>query len=123
MHRHLLILTLVALGACASRPQLDLRGAELVDLTWTFDERTLYWPTSPTSFEMKQLAYGATPGGWFYSSNAICTPEHGGTHLDAPIHFAEGKRTAEEIPLEQLLAPAVVLDVTAKAAANPDYRL
>lgn len=102
---------------------LDLRGAELVDLTWAFDERTLYWPTSPSSFEVKQLAYGATPGGWFYASNSVCTPEHGGTHLDAPIHFAEGKRTADEIPLEQLLAPAVVLDVTAKAAANPDYRL
>lgn len=123
MHRHLLILTLVALGACASRPQLDLRGAELVDLTWAFDEQTLYWPTSPTSFEIRQLAYGATPGGWFYASNSVCTPEHGGTHLDAPIHFAEGRRTADQIPLEQLLAPAVVLDVSAKAAANADYRL
>src|SRR5687768_15042368 len=121
MHRHLAVLALVALCACAttSRAPLDLRNAELVDLTWAFDEKTLYWPTSPSSFELKQLAYGPTPGGYFYSSNSICTPEHGGTHLDAPIHFAEGKRTADEIPLQQLLAPAVVIDVAAKADANP----
>lgn len=125
MHRQLLLLALVALCACTttSRTPFDLSGAELVDLTWPFDERTLYWPTSPSSFELKQLAYGATPGGWFYAANAMCTPEHGGTHLDAPIHFAEGKRTADEIPLGQLLAPAVVIDVAAKAAANADYRL
>jgi kynurenine formamidase len=123
MQRQLAVLALIALSACASRAPLDLRNAELVDLTYAFDERTLYWPTSPSSFESKQLAYGPTPGGWFYSSNAICTPEHGGTHLDAPIHFAEGKRTADQIPLQQLLAPAVVIDVASKAAANADYRL
>jgi kynurenine formamidase len=123
MQRQLAVLALVVLSACASRPPLDLRNAELVDLTYAFDERTLYWPTSPSSFELKQLAYGPTPGGWFYSSNSICTPEHGGTHLDAPIHFGEGKRTADQIPLEQLLAPAVVIDVASKAAANADYLL
>ena len=125
MRRHLALLALVALCcACAtSRPAVDLAGAELVDLTWPFDEHTLYWPTSPSAFELKQLAYGRTPGGYFYSSNAICTPEHGGTHLDAPIHFAEGKRTADQIPLRQLIAPAVVIDVSDKTAANADYRL
>ena len=128
LHRLLAVAALAALAAlCActttTRPAIDLRGTELVDLTWPFDEKTLYWPTSPSGFELKQLAYGPTPGGWFYSSNAICTPEHGGTHLDAPIHFAAGRRTADEIPLSQLLAPAVVIDVAEKAAANADYRL
>lgn len=123
MHRHLALLALIALCACTTTKMNPLSDAELVDLTHAFDERTLYWPTSPSSFELKELAYGPTPGGWFYASNAICTPEHGGTHLDAPIHFAEGKRTADEIPLRQLLAPAVVIDVTPKAAANADYRL
>ena len=123
MQRTIAALALLVLSACASAPGVDLRDAELVDLTWAFDERTLYWPTSPSAFEIQQLAYGATPGGWFYASNAVCTPEHGGTHLDAPIHFAEGKRTADQIPLEQLLAPAVVIDVASKAEADPDYRL
>ncbi|HUR83350.1 MAG TPA: cyclase family protein [Thermoanaerobaculia bacterium] len=116
---------LLALCACTSTAPraVDLRGSELVDLTWAFDDKTLYWPTSPSAFELKQLAYGPTPGGWFYSSNAICTPEHGGTHLDAPIHFAAGGHTADQIPLEQLMAPAVVIDVADRAASNADYRL
>lgn len=128
MHRTLAALALLAFTACTTTPRspLDLSGTELVDLTWAYDERTLYWPSSPDAFEtfqLKELAYGKTAGGWFYASNAICTAEHGGTHLDAPIHFAEGKRTADEIPLEQLIAPAVVIDVAALANANPDYRL
>src|ERR1041384_6787677 len=122
MQRTLVALALFALAACATtpRPLLDLQRAELVDLTWAFDAQTLYWPTSPSAFELKELAPGQAPGGWFYASNAVCTPEHGGTHLDAPIHFAEGKRTAEQIPLEQLVAPPAVIDVTDSAAANAD---
>ncbi|HEX2061284.1 MAG TPA: cyclase family protein [Thermoanaerobaculia bacterium] len=123
MRKTSLLLALVALCACTTSRSIDLANAELVDLTWPYDERTLYWPTSPSSFELKKLAYGPAPGGWFYSSFAICTPEHGGTHLDAPIHFAEGKRTADQIPLSQLVAPAIVIDVAEKAAANADYRL
>jgi kynurenine formamidase len=124
MRRVLALLALTALCACTtSRSPLDLANAELIDLTWPYDERTLYWPTSPSSFELKELAYGPTPGGWFYSSYAICTPEHGGTHLDAPIHFAEGKLTVNRIPLERLIAPAVVIDVADRAATNADYRL
>jgi kynurenine formamidase len=101
----------------------DLRTAAVVDLTHPFDDKTLYWPTSPSSFQLERLAYGPTPGGFFYASNAICTPEHGGTHLDAPIHFGAGQRTADQIPVRQLVAPAVVIDVSAQAAADPDYRL
>ena len=75
-------------AAQGSKPP-DLATATVVDLTHAFDEKTIYWPTSPSAFELKSLAYGPTPGGWFYSSNTFCTPEHGGTHLDAPIHFAK----------------------------------
>lgn len=107
----------------AQRPPIDLQGFRVVDLTYPFDEKTLYWPTSPTTFQLDRLSYGKTEAGFFYASNAFCTPEHGGTHLDAPIHFGEGKRTADQIPVEQLIAPAVVLDVGAKAAADGDYRL
>ena len=102
---------------------LDLSQVELVDLTHPFDAETLYWPTSPSSFELEELAYGDTPGGWFYSANRLSTPEHGGTHLDAPIHFAAGRWTTDEIPLQQLFAPAVVIDVRPQASADPDYLL
>jgi kynurenine formamidase len=83
----------------------------------------IYWPTATTTFQHERLAWGPTPGGYFYSSFAVSTPEHGGTHLDAPIHFAEGKESAEAIPLRRLVAPAVVIDVSAKASADRDYRL
>jgi len=124
MRRNLVLLALIALCACTtSHPLIDTRNAQLVDLSWSFDEHTLYWPTSPSAFEHKELAYGPTPGGYFYSSYSICTPEHGGTHLDAPIHFAAKGLTSDAIPLEQLVAPVVVIDVAGKAAANADYRL
>jgi kynurenine formamidase len=71
----------------------------------------------------KADAFGKTPGGWFYSSNTICTPEHGGTHFDAPVHFGEGMPSTAEVPVRQLVGPAVVIDVAAKAAADRDYRL
>lgn len=116
-----LLLTCAPAGA-ADRPP-DLARARVVDLTHAFDERTIYWPTSPTAFELKRLHHGPAPGGWFYAANAFCTPEHGGTHLDAPIHFHEGRRTLAEIPAGQLIRPAVVIDVSAKAAADADYQL
>lgn len=106
-----------------TRSSIALGKARVIDLTHPFDDRTLYWPTSPAGFRMTVLSRGATPGGYFYSANSFCAPEHGGTHLDAPIHFSERGRTLEEIPVEQLVAPAVVIDVSAKADANADYRL
>ena len=119
------VVALIALCACATtndRP-IDLTTAELIDLTWPYDENTLYWPSSPSGFELQQLAHGQTAGGYFYAANAFCTAEHGGTHLDAPIHFAANGRNADEIPLRQLIAPAVVIDISSQAAANSDYRL
>jgi kynurenine formamidase len=113
-------------AACTDRPAspaLNLAAVELVDLTHALDSATLYWPTSPTRFRLERLAYGPTPGGWFYAANAFSAPEHGGTHLDAPIHFHQGGATADRIPLERLIAPAVVIDVAERAAADPDYRL
>jgi len=116
-----LALVLFALPAWAA--EFDLSAYRLVDLTHTYNEQTVYWPTSPSHFEKTTLAEGQTEGGYFYSAFAVCTPEHGGTHLDAPVHFAAGARSTEELPLENLVAPAVVIDVVASAAEDPNYRL
>lgn len=123
MRRSLLILVLLAVPPLGAQAAPDLATAEVVDLTHAYDEKTLYWPTSPSTFQLTELSKGKTPGGWFYAANSFCTPEHGGTHLDAPIHFAEGRRTADQIPIRQLIAPAVVIDVSHQASENPDYRL
>ena len=102
---------------------MELENYELVDLSHSYGENTLYWPTSPTALEKEQLAYGISEGGWFYSAYWVCIPEHGGTHIDAPMHFAAGGISTEKIPLESLLAQAVVIDVSNKAAADRNYRL
>lgn len=118
---------LAAALLCAARSAgaqpIDLSAVRMVDLTHPLNARTIYWPTSPSTFRLDRLSYGPTAGGWFYAANAFSAPEHGGTHLDAPIHFGEGRMTAEQIPLERLVAPAVVIDVSAAASRDADYRL
>jgi kynurenine formamidase len=111
-------------GALALPAQaLEPADYRMVDLSHAYNEDTLYWPTSPSKFDKQQLSYGPTDGGWFYSANTVCTPEHGGTHLDAPRHFAAQGLTTEALPLENLVAPAVLIDVSEAAAGNRDYRL
>ena len=126
-----LVVAAAVLGAgCAPRPAaapdpagLDLSGAVVVDLSHPYDDATLYWPTAATRFELSRLSHGMTDDGYFYAANAFCTPEHGGTHIDAPIHFAEQGWSLGDVPVERLIAPGVVIDVGAAAAQDPDYRL
>ena len=110
------------LGGCSESGTLGFDDYRVVDLTHTFDESTLYWPTDQP-FQHERTAWGRTEGGYWYSSFTYGGSEHGGTHLDAPIHFAEGKRAAAEIPVDELIGPAVVIDITAQCDADPDYRL
>jgi kynurenine formamidase len=116
------VLSHVALSS-GSAQTIDLAKSRIVDLTHPLNERTLYWPTSPSTFELERLAHGQTAGGYFYSANTFSAPEHGGTHLDAPIHFSERGQTSDQIPLDRLMGPAVVIDVSTKTTSDPDYRL
>ena len=115
-------LVLLVVSGAARQQSLDLSNYRIIDLSHALGTKTLFWPTSPSKFALEKLAFGKTATGYFYAANAFCTPEHGGTHLDAPIHFSENGRTTEKIPLEQLVAPAVVIDIAGRAAANRDYR-
>lgn len=119
----LLAAVLLHLPRAAGAQSIDLSTQRMVDLTHPLNAQTIYWPTSPTTFELERLSYGETEGGYFYAANAFSAPEHGGTHLDAPIHFSADGISAERIPLANLVAPAVVIDVTAQAARDADYRL
>jgi kynurenine formamidase len=89
-----------------------------VDLTHSFSANSIYWPTDTLGFQLEELAYGPTEAGHFYSSYRYASAEHGGTHLDAPIHFAEGRQTNDAIPLSHLVGPAAVIDVTTQAHAD-----
>ena len=97
-------------------------SGELVDLSHTYDQTTIFWPTS-APFALEKVADGETPAGFYYSANNFSAAEHGGTHIDAPVHFAKGRISVDRLPLESLIAPAVVIDVTAASAANADYQI
>jgi kynurenine formamidase len=109
--------------ASAAAQKIDLDTSTLVDLTHAYNPQTIYWPTEKAAFKLETRAQGQTPGGYFYAAFAFCMPEHGGTHLDAPFHFGEHQESAEQIPLRRLMAPAVVIDVSAAAQKDRDYRL
>lgn len=97
-----------------------LQKAQWIDLTHSFDENAVYWPTNVT-FTHDTVFYGLTDKGYFYSSFKYSAEEHGGTHFDAPIHFSANKNTIEKVPLSQLNGPGVVVNVSEKAMKNPDY--
>ncbi|MEO5946275.1 MAG: cyclase family protein [Chitinophagaceae bacterium] len=103
-------------------PELLATG-KWIDLSYDFSEETIYWPNNPTGFKLDTQFNGMTPAGFYYSSNAFFTPEHGGTHLDAPVHFARGKWSVDQIPLEQLTGVAVIIDVSEKTKDKPDYQV
>lgn len=97
-------------------------GKSIIDLTHDFSDETVYWVTA-REFELDTVAYGETEKGYFYSAFNFSTAEHGGTHIDAPIHFAKGKQSVDEIPLERLMGSAIKIDVKANAKDNPDYQV
>ncbi len=111
--------------AVAAPPGLTLPpGARLIDLTHTFDDKTPYWPGSPPEhFSLQREFCGDTPQGFFICMSKLAAPEHGGTHVDAPLHFAKGHMGVDAIPLARLMAPAVVIDMRAQASADRDARL
>jgi kynurenine formamidase len=102
---------------------LDIAEARIVDLTHAIDRDTIFWPTEKKTFELVQEHRGITERGFFYAANRFCLPEHGGTHVDAPYHFAKEGKTVGALPIERMVGPAAVIDVSAKAAADADYTL
>jgi kynurenine formamidase len=100
----------------------SVAGSQLIDLTYSFDEKTIFWPTSK-SFGWTLVQHGKTPGGYFYSSADYSANEHGGTHLDAPVHFREDGAGVDEIPVTKLIGPVVVVDVSTACVSNVDYRV
>jgi len=112
------------LCGCAARPpaRSAIDPSKVVDLSYAFGPSTIYWPTAEP-FRLQRVAYGFTPAGYFYSANNISMAEHGGTHMDAPIHFAQGKLTAAEVPLANCIAPLCVIDVSEACVRDADYRM
>lgn len=114
--------TVLVLGCVAGTAVAAIDENKMVDLTHEFDENTINWPTAKP-FQWQKDGWGKVAGGYWYASASFAASEHLGTHIDSPIHFAEGQATTEAVPLRQLTGPAVVIDISRSAAANHDYEL
>jgi kynurenine formamidase len=120
----LIVLCLLAGAGCAAgHARLDhlaLDQSRFVDLTHSFGADTIVWPTEQ-DFRLVPQQAGETTGGYYYASNRLEMAEHGGTHIDAPIHFSKGGQTLDQIPLERLVGAGVRIDVAGPCARNRDY--
>jgi kynurenine formamidase len=113
----------LALAVASCGGDGGLPDGRIVDLSHAYGTDTIYWPTDERGFEYETLAAGRSGGGDWYAAGRFATAEHGGTHLDAPVHFGEGRASVDEIPLERLVGRGVLVDVEAACAVDPDYRV
>ncbi len=104
----------------ATASSQNLTSGKIIDLSYAFDSETIYWPTAE-GFNLEKDFEGVTEKGYYYAANKYTAAEHGGTHIDAPVHFAQGHNTVDQIPLEQLVGAGYLVDVSKQCAANPDY--
>ncbi len=109
----------IALGATLASGEL---AGRIIDLTHAFDSETIFWPTEE-GFVLEKGTEGVVEQGYYYAAHRFRTAEHGGTHIDAPIHFHENRWTVDEIPLDRLVGPAVLVDVSDRCAKDPDHRV
>ena len=113
-----LLLVVVSLPSVAG----EIFNGQWIDLTHEYSEETIYWPTA-RPFEKTTVFEGHTEAGYYYSAYNFCSAEHGGTHIDAPIHFSENRHTVDQIPVAQLVGPGIVIRITEKAATDRNYQL
>jgi len=106
----------------AAAAAVSLTNGTIVDLSYAYDETTIFWPTEE-GFKLEREHGEVTEKGYYYASNKFCTPEHGGTHIDAPLHFNAAGKSVDALPLEQLIGDAVVVDVSDIVADKPDYQV
>jgi len=108
------------LALCCQKPAPQFPSGKIIDLSHSFDAQTIYWPTEE-GFKLEKEQAGVTDKGYYYASNKFSAPEHGGTHIDAPRHFSVNGNTLDQLPLEQLMGNAILIDVTKQCEANRDY--
>ena len=118
MARPTTVLVCLVLACCSLCVKLADAKLVIKDLSYTFDNTTIYWPNMQKErFRFVKEIGNVSP---YYAANTFSAAEHGGTHIDAPSHFAAGKHSVEEIPLTTLVGKAVLVNVVSKANANKD---
>ncbi|XP_057317595.1 kynurenine formamidase-like [Hydractinia symbiolongicarpus] len=90
----------------------------VIDLTYNFDnDTTVYWPSTRKNDRFKLIPKVSNG---IYEINSIAASEHGGTHIDAPRHFAPGKHGVNEIPMERLVGQLFLVNVSVEAKLDRD---
>jgi kynurenine formamidase len=116
---------LAGVGCATGHSRLDRfswNQSQIIDLTHSFGADTIVWPTEQ-DFRLVVQSEGQTPAGYYYASNRLEMAEHGGTHIDAPIHFSKGGQTLDQVPIEHLVGTGVRIDVSVQCARDRDYRV
>lgn len=103
-------------------------GRTVVDLTHTLDKDAPKYPLRGIAdvnefnyFKENTIFENYTKTGMWLALRTYEVFEHQGTHIDAPLHFAQGRQTLSEIPPEKLVGPGVVIDVRDKVKNNANY--
>lgn len=129
MMRHLRLLCPTGPMACVLIPFMFVNGvhaaemgSRVLDLTYPFNDVTQVWPGNPP-FHRESMQRGGTATEAWYATGQVALSEHAGTHMDAPVHFAQGQAGIDGIPVGRLIGPAVVIDVRVAASHDRDYRL
>jgi kynurenine formamidase len=92
---------------------------DYLDLSYTFSDQTIFFP-GQQPFHLNKLGRRNTSD-FYYASYSFCAGEHGGTHIDAPSHFAKTGWSVEQIPNERLVdVPGAVIDVTHQVDESSD---
>lgn len=124
------VLITLAEDKTSSQPSLleiqkVLAGKKFVDLTHAFAPGIPHWPGFPD--EKRETIYWYEKGrgtlGEGFFAETFTHVGQWGTHVDPPAHFIRGLRTVDQIPLQEMILPLVVIDVHAEAGKNPDYTL
>ena len=119
---------LISMGAAVMVAMMALSGhaagsaGKMLDMTYAYDENTIFWPNA-TPFKLTPEFHGMTDNGYWYAANFYAASEHGGTHADAPLHFAQNGRTIDQITLEEWIGPAVKIDARPQCNRDRDYLL
>ncbi|NNH71522.1 cyclase family protein [Nocardia uniformis] len=110
---------LAAASGPAVAQAIPVRANAVIDLTHVLSAQLPVWPGN-SPFTMVPVAWHDHGG---FGQNALVLWEHTGTHLDAPSHQVRGGASVEQLAADDLVAPLVVVDISAKAAADADAEL
>lgn len=109
-------------GSAPSKDKMSLQidGTKLIDLTHVLGDGIPDFHGDVHAFKYKTVFSIAKDG---FADGHYETPEHLGTHVDAPCHFSQGAASIDQLSASNLIVPCVVIDARKEAGANPDYCL